>query len=152
LPSVFRLDRRFDVATHVKVAFNIHTQRIAGFYKIFENYIDDMLVKNLHVPKRVDVELQALKLDAALQRRILDSDRSEVGKVRKGTDAGKLGNLKLDFDFAAGKLVREGVDRIKLHFLARRRANIQFLKVRRLKLCARLRIHAHNIDRLEAAR
>ena len=78
---VFRLDRRLDVSAHVKVAFNFYAERIAGVHKIFEDHVDDVLVKDLHVTKRIDVELQTLQLDAAFVRNVFDSNRGEVRKV-----------------------------------------------------------------------
>ena len=49
LPSVIRAHGRFDVPAHVKVAFDLDAQRIAGFHKVFEHDVDYVLVKNLHV-------------------------------------------------------------------------------------------------------
>ena len=40
-----------DVSPNVKVAFNLHAQRIAGAYEILKNHIDDVLVKDLHISK-----------------------------------------------------------------------------------------------------
>jgi hypothetical protein len=40
-----------DVSPNVKVAFNLHAQRIAGAYEILKNHIDNVLVKDLHISK-----------------------------------------------------------------------------------------------------
>jgi len=48
---------RLDIAAHVKVAGDLHASWIAGVHKVFEDHIDDMLVKNLHVAKRIDIQL-----------------------------------------------------------------------------------------------
>src|SRR6266571_6092157 len=126
-----RPHRRFDISAHVEVAFNIDAQRIAGFHKVFENDIDRVFMKNLHFAKRVDIKLQTLQFYATLVRHILDTNRRKIRKVRKGTDASKLRHLKINFDLAAGKLIRESVERIKVHLFARRRANIEALKISR---------------------
>ena len=57
---VFRLHGRLDISAHIEVAFYFYVQRIAGVHEIFQDHVDDMLVKDLHVTKRVDVELQTL--------------------------------------------------------------------------------------------
>ena len=130
-PTAFctRAHRRLDISAHVKVAFDLNAQRIAGFHKVFENHVDYMLVKNLHVAKRIDVELQTLQFDAAFVRNVLKANGRKVGKVRERADAGELRHLELDLDFAAGKLVRKSVERIELHLCARRRANIETLLI-----------------------
>ena len=104
-------------------------KRITGFHKVVENYIDYMLVKNLNVAKRIDVELQTFQFNTAFVRNVLKANGRKVGKVRKRADAGELRHLEIDFDFAAGKLVRKGVERIKLHLCARRRANVETLLI-----------------------
>jgi len=50
----------FDVAAHVEVAFEFDTERIARIHKIFEDDVDNVLVKDLHFTERVDIELQTL--------------------------------------------------------------------------------------------
>jgi hypothetical protein len=37
------------VSAHVKITFDLNAQRIAGGDKVFEDDIDDVLVKDLHV-------------------------------------------------------------------------------------------------------
>ena len=61
------------LSADVEVAFDLDAQRIAGGDEVFENDVDDVLVKDLHVAKRVDVELQTLQLDAALVRNVFDA-------------------------------------------------------------------------------
>ncbi len=53
------LNRRLNVSAHVKVACNLYAQRIARVHEIFEDHVDDVLVKDLYVAKRIDIELQA---------------------------------------------------------------------------------------------
>src|SRR5437867_7200004 len=103
LLPVTRAHGCFDVSAHIKVALNLYAQRIAGVHKIFENDIHYVLVKNLHVAERIDVKLQTLQFDAAFVRHVREANRGKVRKVRVGADAGELGNLKIDSDFAAGK-------------------------------------------------
>src|SRR2546423_7338203 len=124
-----RPHRRFDIPAHVEVAFNIDAQRIAGFHKVVENDINRVFMKNLHFAKRVDIELQTLQFYATLVRHILDTNRRKIRKVRERTDASELRHLKLNFDLAAGKLIRESVERIKVHLFARLRANFETLNI-----------------------
>jgi hypothetical protein len=65
----------------VKVAFDIDAQRIAGGDEVFEDDVDDVFVKDLHVPKRVYIELQTLQLDATFVRNVFDAYGGEVGKI-----------------------------------------------------------------------
>src|SRR2546425_10488000 len=129
LLSIVRPHRRFDIPAHVEVAFYFDAQRIAGFHKVFENHINRVFVKDLYLAKRVDVELQTLQFDATLVRHILDANPRKVRKVRKGTDASKLRHLKINFDLAAGKLIKESIERIKVHLFARRGANSETLNI-----------------------
>ena len=48
---VARPHHRLNIPADVKISFDLHTQRIAGLREIFENHIDDMLMKNLDVAK-----------------------------------------------------------------------------------------------------
>src|SRR5687767_13252616 len=87
-----------DISADVKIAFDLHTQRIARGDEVFENDIDDVLVKDLHVAKRVDVELQTLEFNAAFVGNVFETDDGEVRKIGERTDRGKLRNLEIDFD------------------------------------------------------
>ena len=64
-------DDGLDVAADVEVAFDLDTQWITGGDEVFKNYVDDVLVKDLYVAKRIDVELQTLQLDTALIMNII---------------------------------------------------------------------------------
>src|SRR6185503_142165 len=119
-----------DISTHVKITFDLHAQRIAGGDKVFENDVDDVLVKNLHVAKRVDVELQTFEFDAAFVRYVFETDDGEVGKIRERTDRRKLWNLEVDLDLAAGELVLERVERKEVHLRAGRRLNVETLIIK----------------------
>src|SRR5216684_4528217 len=130
LLSVLRADCRLDISALVKVAFDLDAQRIAGFHKVFEHDVDHMLMKNLHVAKRIDVELQTLQFNAAFVRNVLEANCRKIGKVRKRANAGEFRHLEFDYDFVAGKLIRKGVERIKLHLCPRRGANVETLLVR----------------------
>ena len=57
---VLRSDNRLDVSANVKVSFNLNAQRVTGPDEILENHVDDMFMKDFHLSKRIDVELQAL--------------------------------------------------------------------------------------------
>jgi hypothetical protein len=122
-------DNGLDVSANVEVAFDVDLQRIAGSDEVFEDDVDYVLVKDLHVSKRVDVKLQALQLDAALVGNVSDADGGEVGKIRERADRGELRDLEIDRDLTAGELVRERVERKQIHLRARRRLNVEALLV-----------------------
>src|SRR5687768_10916497 len=84
-----------NISADVKIAFDLHTQRITGGDEVFQNDIDDVLVKDLHVSKRVDVELQTLQFDAAFVGNILETDSCKVGKIREWADRRKLRDLEI---------------------------------------------------------
>src|SRR6185503_3902306 len=128
-PGVACPDDGLDVAADVEVAFDLDAQRIAGRDKVFENDVDDVLVKDLYVAKRVDVELQTLQLDAALVGNVFDADGREVGKIGKRADRRELGDLEVDPDLTARKLVRERVERKQIHLRAWRRLNINHIRI-----------------------
>ena len=109
-----------DVSANVEVAFNLHAQGIACLNEIFENDVDNVFVKNLHLSKRIDVQLQAFEFDATLVWDVLQSNSCEIREIGKGTDGRELGNLKIYFDFATREFVSESVQRKQIHFLARR--------------------------------
>ena len=113
----------------MEIAFDLHLQWITCAYEIVEDDIDDMLVKDLHFAKRIDIELQTFQFNAALVWRVLQTNRGKVWKIREGTNASELGDVELDFDLATGKLVSEGVERIEIHLRARRRADVEALLI-----------------------
>src|SRR5438477_3700423 len=116
LVFIARPNRCFDVAADVEVAFDFYAQRITGGDKIFEDQVDDMLVKDFYVAERINVELQTLQLDAAFIRNILEPDRGKIRKVRKRTDAGELRNFEIYLYLFARILIRKSIERIKIHF------------------------------------
>src|SRR5205807_5042174 len=40
-----------DISPHVEIAFDLQAERIASVHKIFEDHVDDVLVKHFHVAK-----------------------------------------------------------------------------------------------------
>jgi hypothetical protein len=54
---VTRAHGRLDISPHVKIAFKLYAQGVARVHKIFEDHIDDVLMKDLYVAKGIDVEL-----------------------------------------------------------------------------------------------
>ena len=117
--SVARAHSCLDISPNIEITFDFDAEWIASFHKVFENHVNDVFVKDLHVAKRIDVKLQTLQFDATLVRCVLQTNGSKVGKIREGTNAGELGNLELDLDLATGKLVGEGIERIEIHLFAR---------------------------------
>jgi hypothetical protein len=111
---------------------------VAGGDEVFEDDVDDVLVEDLDVAERVDVELEALELDAALVRDVFEPEGGEVREVGEGADAGELGQLEADADLAPLVLVGEGVERVEVHLRARGGADVEPLLVRgRQRLCGR---------------
>ena len=120
---------RLDVSANVEVSFNLNAQRVTGADKVLENHVDDVFMKDLHLSKRIDVELETLKFNAPLMRNILKADGGKVWKIGKGTDGSELGDLEIDFYLASGKLISESVEREQIHLFARRRTHVQFLLI-----------------------
>ena len=60
---------------------------------------------------------------------VLQPNRREVGEIRERTDGRKLRNLEVDLDFAAGKLVRERIERKEAHLGAWSGLNVETLLV-----------------------
>src|SRR6185503_1967143 len=83
LSYVPRSHNRLDVSANVEVSFNLNAQRVTGPDKILENHVDDVFMKDLHLSKRIDVELQALQFNASLIRNILQANGGEIGKIGK---------------------------------------------------------------------
>src|SRR5436190_16345782 len=86
-------DNRFDVAANVEVAFDLDAYGVAGRDEIFQDDVDDVLVKNFHLAERVDIELEALEFDAAFVWHVLDANDGEVRKIRERADGRELGYL-----------------------------------------------------------
>src|SRR5947209_16792545 len=113
---------RLDVAADVEVAFDVDFYGVARRDEVFEDDVDDVLVENLHVAERVDVELQTFEFHATLRGDVLDAEGREVREVREGADACEFGQLKLDANLTSRVVVGEGVERVEIHLVARRRA------------------------------
>jgi hypothetical protein len=129
LPLVTSPHHSLNVSAYVKVAFDLRTQRFARLHKVLKNDIHNVFVEDLNVPKRVDIEFQTLEFNAALVRNIVEFYGCEIREVRKGTDGSELRDFEADLYLAPRKLVGERIERVKLHFLARRGADIKGLLV-----------------------
>ena len=116
----------------MEVAFEFNSKRITRFYKVFENDIDHVLVEDLDLSERIDIELQALELYTPFVRNVLQPDHRKIRKLRKWADRRELRHLELDPDLSTGELVRERIERKEVHFLTRRRLDIEALQVLRL--------------------
>src|ERR1051326_1580680 len=108
----------------MEVAFDLDTQWIAGGDEVFENDVDDVFVEDLHIAKRVYVELQTLQLHTTLVGNVFNADSGEVGKIRERADRRELGDLEINLDLTAGKLVCERFERKQLHLRSQCRLNI----------------------------
>jgi len=120
-------DDGLNVSPNMKITFDFDLQRIACLNEIFEEDIDDVLVKDFHFAKRIDVELQTFQLDASFVWNVFKPDDCEVREIREGTDRRELRHFKLDPDLTSDKLVREGIERVQTHFFTRRRLDIEAL-------------------------
>jgi hypothetical protein len=88
-----------------------------------------MLVKDLHVAKRIDIELQTLQFDATLVWNILEPDSGEIREVGKGADSREFRNLEIDLYFASRKFISESVEGNQVHLFAWCRANVKTLLI-----------------------
>jgi len=104
-------------------------QRIASGDEVFENDVDDVLVEDLHVAKRIDVKLQTLQLDTALVRHVGDADFTEVRQARLRADRRELRVADGDLVIAAGLGVGESLERHLQKSVAFMRVLIGYLPV-----------------------
>jgi hypothetical protein len=108
----------------VKVALEFDSQRITSCYKVFQNDIHHMFVEDLHVPERINVQLQTLQFDATLIGNIFDADGCEVRKVGERADGSEFRYFEVNSDLSARELIGKGVEGKEIHFSARRRTNV----------------------------
>src|SRR5262249_54487898 len=125
-------DHGLDVAAYVEIAVHVYFERVAGGNEIREDLVDHVLVEDLHLAERIDVELERLQLDAAPVGHVHQIDRGEVREVREGTDRRELRHRKIDLDALAGIFVLKGVERAEVHLFDGRRANFKLLFRRHL--------------------
>ena len=76
-------------------------------HQVVEDRVGDVLVKNALVAEALQVELQALQLDALLVGRVRDRERAEVGLAGLRAHRRELRRDDLDLVIAVGKLVFE---------------------------------------------
>ena len=81
-----------------------------GAHQVVEDHVHDVLVEDPLVPEGLDVELQALQLDAHPVRHVEDLDRAEVGLPRLRADGRELGAAVADEVVAAGVTVGEDLE------------------------------------------
>src|SRR5687767_5588044 len=76
-----RCNHRFDAATNVEVANDLHRSWLGRGSQVVEYPIDRTLVEDAVVAVAPQVELEALELEAGLGRNVRDVDRSEVRRT-----------------------------------------------------------------------
>ena len=92
-----------------------HERQPSGFEhgsEIVDNPVADVFVEDARVAKGLQIDFQALQLNATVGRDVAKRERAEVWLAGFRTDRGELGADDLDEVVAAGKLVREGFQQI----------------------------------------
>ena len=110
----------FDVTANVKIALDLDAERLTRLDEILENDVYNVLMENLYISKAINVELQALQLDAKAVRDVAKLYDCKVGKVGERTDCRELGHLKFYPNLFSNKFVRKRIERKKIHRVARR--------------------------------
>ena len=89
-------DGREDPAAHVEARGQAHEARRGRRRKIVEDAVGHRFVEGALVAVRPDVELQALQLDAATVRNVVEQQRGEVRLARLRTETGELRDLHVN--------------------------------------------------------
>jgi hypothetical protein len=105
--GVFDGDRFSDAASGAEGGFDFHEPRLDDGDQVVHDFIGDVLVEDSLVAEALQVDLQALELDAFFVGRVGDRDGAEVGLAGLRADRGELGRDDFDLVIAGGKLVFE---------------------------------------------
>src|SRR4029079_3051894 len=98
---------RADPAPRREAGDEPEAARSEGGDEIVENAVGHVLVEDAFVAKALQVELQALELDALSVWGVGDRQRAEIGLARHGADRREFGADDFDGVIAAGKLIVE---------------------------------------------
>ena len=105
-----RLDA--DAATRIKQPDDLQILWIHQLDQVLHDDVDTIFMEIAVVAEAEQVELQALALDHALARDIIDNDMAEVGLARLGTQRGELGTIERHHIFVLRVLVLEGLQHV----------------------------------------
>src|SRR4051794_27358036 len=97
-----------DAAAGAEFSADYGPDGLAGFHDVFEDLVDDVLLKDAEVAVAEEVFLKGFELETASARHVTDCEVAEVGKACFGADGGEFGVV--DDDLVAGKLVLPGFD------------------------------------------
>jgi hypothetical protein len=105
-----------DAAAGAEDAFDYGPNWVGGLDDVFEDLVDDVLLKDAEVAVAVEIFLERFEFEAALAGHVADGENAEVGQAGFGADAGQFGVV--DFNLVAGELVAPGFDGGKLEIEA----------------------------------
>ena len=105
-----RLDA--DAATRVEQADDLKILGIHQLDQVLHDDVDTILVEIAVVAEAEQVQLQALALDHALARDIVDDDVTEVGLARLGTQRRELGTIERHHIFILRVLILESLQHV----------------------------------------
>lgn len=105
--SVFGNDGGAHSAARVPVGGDLHPAGTERVDELVEDPVRDGFVEDALLAERLEVELQALELDAQLLRGVLDGDRAEIRLAGHGAAAGEFRRDVRDDVVAAGVRIGE---------------------------------------------
>ena len=112
--TVAKVGKRLDgdASSGIEQADDLQILGIHQLDQVLHDDVDTILMEIAVVAEAEQVELQALALDHALARDIVDNDMAEVGLARLGTQRGELGAIERHHIVVLGVLVLEGLKHI----------------------------------------
>src|ERR1700736_1127249 len=105
-----RAHDRLDVAAHVEVSDDLAILWREQRNDVAEDEVHNVLVKDVAVAERVDVELEGAQFDATRAGHVAHVQHREIGKTRARTQAGELGNRELDRVVTLRRAIVEGLE------------------------------------------
>jgi len=105
-----------DSAARAEYTANHGPDGVTGLYDVFENLVDDVLLKDSQIAIAEEVFLQRFQLEASAARHVADGEGAKIGQAGLGTNGGQF--RIVDHDFVAGELILPGFDRGKVEIKA----------------------------------
>jgi hypothetical protein len=84
--KIARSDYGLKIASYIEIALDMAFERIASCHKILQNPVDGVLVEDLHVAERIDIELERFQLYAAAVGHVTNVDSGEIGEIGERAD------------------------------------------------------------------
>ena len=104
-------------AAGAEITFDDRPLRFRRFDHVFQDLIDDVLLKNAQITIAVQILLHRLQLQTVLLRHISDRDHAKIGKAGLGTHRGKFRHVYNNL--IGRKLVWPGLNVGKIEIQAR---------------------------------